>query len=202
VTRIIGGVAKGRVLRTPPGDATRPTADRVREALFSSLESAFGTLHGLSFLDVYAGSGAVGLEAASRGASRVTAVERDRTVSALIAANARTLGLEQVEVVTGSAAALGERGPRPAFDVAFLDPPYDVPNETLSATLAGLAATGWLADEATVVVERSRRGPPWTWPAGFQAVRERRYGDTILWYGRWESPHHAVAGETWSDEES
>ena len=202
MTRIIGGVARGRVIRTPSGESTRPTADRVREALFSSLESAYGTMHGLSVLDVYAGSGAVGLEAASRGAGRVTAVERDRTVSGLIVSNARTLGLEQVEVVTGSAAALGERGPRPAFDVAFLDPPYDVPNETLSATLTGLAATGWLAEEATVVVERSRRSPPWTWPAGLQAVRERRYGDTILWYGRWESPHHAVAGETWSDEES
>jgi 16S rRNA (guanine966-N2)-methyltransferase len=202
MTRIIGGAARGRVIRTPPGESTRPTADRVREALFSSLESTYGTLHGLSFLDVYAGSGAVGLEAASRGAGRVTAVERDRTVSAIIASNARTLGFEQVEVVTGSAGALGERGPRPAFDIVFLDPPYDVPNETLSATLAGLATAGWLADEATVVVERSRRGPSWTWPVDFHAVRERRYGDTILWYGRWESPHHAVAGETWSDEES
>jgi 16S rRNA (guanine966-N2)-methyltransferase len=202
MTRIIGGVARGRAIRTPPGDSTRPTADRVREALFSSLESAHGTLHGVSVLDVFAGSGAVGLEAASRGASQVTAVERDRTVSALIASNAKTLGFDQVEVVTAAAAGLGGRGSRPAFEVAFLDPPYDTENETLSETLAGLAAGGWLAHEATVVVERSRRSPPWTWPAGFRSVRERRYGDTILWYGRWESPHHAVAGETWSDEES
>jgi 16S rRNA (guanine966-N2)-methyltransferase len=174
----------------------------VREALFSSLESAYGTLHGVSVLDVYAGSGAVGLEAASRGAARVTAVERDRAVSALIASNAASLGLEQVEVVTAAAAAVGDRGSRPAFEVAFLDPPYDVPNETVGETLAGLAASGWLAPEATVVVERSRRSPPWTWPAGFQTLRERRYGDTILWYGRWQSPHPAVAGQGRSDEES
>lgn len=201
MTRIIGGVARGRAIRTPPGDSTRPTADRVREALFSSLESVYGTLHGVSLLDVFAGSGAVGLEAASRGASRVTAVERDRAVSALIASNAKTLGLDQVEVVTAAAAALGDRGSRPAFEVAFLDPPYDVPNETLRETLAGLGEAGWLADEATVVVERSRRNPPWIWPAGFLAVRERRYGDTILWYGRWESPHRADAGQARCDEE-
>jgi 16S rRNA (guanine966-N2)-methyltransferase len=202
MTRIIGGVARGRPIRTPPGDSTRPTADRVREALFSSLESTYGTLRGLAVLDVFAGSGAVGLEAASRGAERVTAVERNRSVSALVAANARALGLEQVEVVTVAAAAIGGPGARRAFDVAYLDPPYDLANEQLSETLAGLAAAGWLAEAATVVVERSRRSPPWTWPAGFRAGRERRYGDTILWYGRWESPHRAVAGEARSDEES
>jgi 16S rRNA (guanine966-N2)-methyltransferase len=202
MTRIIGGVARGRVIRTPPGESTRPTADRVREALFSSLESTYGTLHGVAVLDVYAGSGAVALEAASRGAERVTAVERNRSVSAVIEANARTLGLSRVEVVTGSAAALGERGSPTGFDVAFLDPPYAVPNEQVHETLAALAAHGWLTDDATVVVERSRRAPIWTWPAGFRAVRERRYGDTILWYGRRESPPGAVAGENRSDEES
>ncbi len=174
----------------------------MREALFSSLESSLGTLNGVSVLDVYAGSGAVGLEAASRGATRVTAVERERAVGALIASNARTLGLDQVEVVTAAAAALGARGTRPAFDVAFLDPPYDVPNETLSETVAALATNGWLARTATVVVERSRRAAPWAWPAGFEATRERRYGDTVLWYGRWESPRREVAGQSLSDEES
>ena len=202
MTRIIGGIARGRPIRTPPGDTTRPTADRVREALFSSLESTFETMHGVSFLDVYAGSGAVGLEAASRGAQRVTSIERNRSVSALIAANARHLGLGHVEVLTASAAALGPAGPRAAFDVAFLDPPYDLANDTLGKTLTRLAATGWLADTATVVVERSRRTGVWTWPADFRAVRDRRYGDTILWYGRWESPHRAVAGPSWPDEES
>ncbi len=202
MTRIIGGVARGRVIRTPRGDSTRPTADRVREALFSSLESTFGSLRGLSFLDVYAGSGAVGLEAASRGAERVTAVERDRAASAVITANARALGLAQLEVVTASAAALGDRGLRAPVDLAFLDPPYDLANGAVSVTLVQLATAGWLADGAVVVVERSRRGDSWTWPEDFRAERERRYGDIILWYGRWDSPHRSVAGELRPDEES
>ena len=202
MTRIIGGVARGRTIRTPPGDATRPTADRVREALFSSLESRYDTLHDVSVLDVYAGSGAVGLEAASRGASRVTAIERDRSASALIRSNARALDLPQVDVLACAASALGGRTPSNPFDVAFLDPPYDVANEELSAILVGLSSAQWLADAATVVVERSRRGAPWSWPAGFRGERERRYGDTVLWYGRWESPHRAVAGEGRPDEES
>lgn len=190
MTRIIGGVARGRTIRTPPGDSTRPTADRVREALFSSLESTLGTLQGVSFLDVYAGSGAIGIEAASRGSTVVTCVERNRAVSALIAANARSLGLDQVRVVTASASGLPSQGS--SYDVAFLDPPYDVTNEALGGTLAGLAWSGWLAPGATVVVERPRRTAVWEWPTGFRAVRDRRYGDTMLWYGRWELPHHAV----------
>jgi 16S rRNA (guanine966-N2)-methyltransferase len=204
MTRIIGGVARGRVLRTPPGDATRPTASRVREALFSSLESSLGSLQGVTFLDLYAGSGAVGLEAASRGAARVTSVERNRPVAALIAANARTLRLEQVDVVTASvsALALASRGTGPAYQVVFLDPPYDEPNDAVADALARLGPAGWVAEGAIVVVERSRRSPAWSWPEGFDAVRDRRYGDTILWYGRRESPHHAVAGEAVSDEES
>jgi 16S rRNA (guanine966-N2)-methyltransferase len=84
----------------------------------------------------------------------------------------------------------------------FLDPPYDVSRAAVGEVISRLAAEAWLVDGATVVVERSRRGDAWSWPAGFHAVRERRYGDTILWYGRWESPHHAVAGEVVSDEES
>jgi 16S rRNA (guanine966-N2)-methyltransferase len=201
MTRIIGGVARGRPIRTPPGDGTRPTADRVREALFSSLESSLGSLHGIAFLDVYAGTGAVGLEAASRGAGRVTSVERSRPVAALIAANARTLDLAQVEVLTASASALPPTGGRAAYDVAFLDPPYDEPNAALAEVVSRMAASGWLVTDAIVVVERSRRSPAWAWPEGFSAVRERRYGDTILWYGRWESPRHAVESGTVSDEE-
>lgn len=200
MTRIIGGVARGRTIRTPAGDSTRPTADRVREALFSSLESTVGTLRGVAFLDVYAGSGAVGLEAASRGCSAVTCVERNRSVGALIATNARSLGLHQVQVVTASASALPASGSG-SYDVAFLDPPYDVTNDALAATLAELASSGWLASGATVVVERSRRSGAWMWPAGFGALRERRYGDTVLWYGRRELPHRAVRDESPPDGE-
>ncbi len=193
MTRIIGGAAGGRSITTPQGDGTRPTADRVREALFSSLESSLGTLHGATFLDVYAGSGAVGLEAASRGASWVTFVERDRAVSSLITANARTLGFDDVDVMPVPAAALGRAQPRVRSTVAFLDPPYDVASDDLAQTLSALAGAGWLAQDAVVVVERSRRSGAWTWPTSFEAERDRRYGDTVLWYGRWRPAHEGVA---------
>jgi 16S rRNA (guanine966-N2)-methyltransferase len=157
----------------------------VREALFSSLEAALGTLAGAAVLDVYAGSGAVGLEAASRGAGLVTCVERSRPAAAVIAANARMLGLEQVEVRTVSAAALGSVPAGASYDVAFLDPPYDVDSAALATVVVRLGADGWLAPGALVVVERSRRSGGWTWPPGVEPLRDRRYGDTILWYGRW-----------------
>jgi 16S rRNA (guanine966-N2)-methyltransferase len=188
VTRIIGGVAGGRPIRTPPGDATRPTADRVREALFSSLESTLGTLHGTTFLDVFAGSGAVGLEAASRGASWVTFVERGRAAAGLIGANAKALGFTDVDVMSAPASVLSTAVPRRRFDVVYLDPPYDMSTPVLAKVLTALADGGWLRPGALLVVERSRRSDAWIWPAGFRAVRDRRYGDTVLWYGRWEPP--------------
>lgn len=190
VTRIIGGSAGGRTLRTPAGSSTRPTSDRVREALFSALESRLGTLRGRTFLDVYAGSGAVGLEAASRGAAFVTLVERDRAAAALIGANAHALGLPDVAVVTGAAESLARTAapppPRAPVQVAFLDPPYDVDSATVAGVVEGLSAAGWLAAAAVVVVERSRRSDALPWPVGLRAARERRYGDTVLWYATWE----------------
>jgi 16S rRNA (guanine966-N2)-methyltransferase len=186
-------VAGGRPIRTPHGDATRPTADRVREALFSSLESILGTLHGHSFLDVFAGSGAVGLEAASRGAEWVTFVERSRQAAALITANAASLGLQATGVMSAPASALATTPPPRRFDVAYLDPPYDMTSRTLSGVLIGLGDGGWLTPGAVVVAERSRRSGDWTWPERFTALRDRRYGDTILWYGRWvRSPDAAT----------
>ena len=186
MTRIIGGSAGGRALRTPAGSKTRPTSDRVREALFSALESRLGTLRGRAFLDVYAGSGAVGLEAASRGASHVTFVERDRAAASLISQNARTLGLTELTVLSASATALAAGGPAGTpVGVVFLDPPYEEPNDAVAGVLAGLASVGWLVPRALVVVERGRRGAAWTWPAGFEPAAERRYGDTVLWYATW-----------------
>src|SRR6476619_6720733 len=99
MTRIIGGSAGGRRLKTPHGEATRPTSDRVREALFSTLESQLGSLTGLRFLDLYAGSGAIGLEAMSRGAGVLTSVESDRRTARMVQENATTLGFRKVEVV-------------------------------------------------------------------------------------------------------
>src|SRR3954469_23497155 len=128
MTRIIGGSAGGRRLQTPSGDATRPTADRVREALFSALEAEFGSLHGLRFLDLYAGSGAVALEAASRGAIGVTAVESDRRTARIVADNARELGFD-VDVRAQRGASVLATAPGAPYDVVFADPPYPVSGE-------------------------------------------------------------------------
>lgn len=182
MTRIIGGAAGGRRLHTPRGAATRPTSDRVREALFSAIESWCGSLHGLRFLDLYAGSGAVGLEAWSRGAGVVTLVESDRRTAALIADNARTIGFARADVVSGPVAATLRRSPSAPYDVAFLDPPYPLEDAAVAGDLAALVDHGWLVPGAMVVVERSSRSPQPEWPAGVEVVREKRYGETTLWY--------------------
>jgi 16S rRNA (guanine966-N2)-methyltransferase len=183
MTRIIGGSAGGRRLSTPRGAGTRPTSDRVREALFSAIEAWCGSLAGLRFLDLYAGSGAVGLEAWSRGAGVVTLVEQDRRTAALITANARTVGFPWARVVTASVSTALARPPAAPYDLAFLDPPYPLPDADVLAALDALRDHGWLVPGAMVVVERSARGPALAWPAGFAADRERRYGETVLWYG-------------------
>jgi 16S rRNA (guanine966-N2)-methyltransferase len=183
MTRIIAGDARGRRLRTPQGSATRPTADRVREALFSSLDARLGSLDGVRFLDVYAGSGAVGLEARSRGAAAVTLIESDRATAALIRQNARALGLDSITVLSGKVERIStEPPPEERFDVVFADPPYSMPAGRLSQVLAGLLAGGWCAPGAWLVVERPRRDD-WRWPAGVDAVQSKRYGETVLWYG-------------------
>jgi 16S rRNA (guanine966-N2)-methyltransferase len=186
VTRIIGGDARGRRLQTPAGDDTRPTSDRVREALFSSLESELGTLRGHTFLDLYAGSGGVGLEARSRGASGVTLVERSARAAAVIRTNIASLGFQAVHVVVAPVGRL--RTPvdpvAGGFDVVFADPPYDYERSILADDLGAIARRGWIAPRALVVVERDRRSP-WSWPTDFMGVRERAYGETMLWYGLW-----------------
>lgn len=182
MTRIIGGSAGGRHISTPRGAATRPTSDRVREALFSAVESWCGSLHGLRFLDLYAGSGAVGLEAWSRGAGVVTLVESDRRTAALISENARTIGFAKADVVCASVAGTLARPPSAPYDVVFLDPPYPLDDAAVAEDVALLAAEGWLVPGALVVVERSSRSPEPAWPAGIVRDREKRYGETTLWY--------------------
>ena len=182
MTRIIGGSAGGRRLATPRGAATRPTSDRVREALFSAIESWCGSLHGLRFLDLYAGSGAVGLEAWSRGAGVVTLVESDRRTAALIVDNARTIGFPKANVVAAGVAATLRKPPSAPYDVAFLDPPYPLGEDDLAGDLASLADHGWLVPGALVVVERSARSPEPTWPDLLTDTRSKRYGETTLWY--------------------
>lgn len=191
MTRIIGGTAGGRRLATPRGQTTRPTSDRVREALFSAIEAWCGSLSGLRFLDLYAGSGAVGLEARSRGAGVVTLVEQDKRTAALIEQNARSLGMDRVEVHAASVTATLARNPVAPYDIVFADPPYPLPNADVEANLTALVARRWLSPEALVVVERSSRGPVPVWPSGLSGSRDRRYGETLLRYGHADSRHPA-----------
>lgn len=183
MTRIIGGSAGGRRITTPRGVHTRPTSDRVREALFSAVEAWCGSLHGLRFLDLYAGSGAVGLEAWSRGAGVVTLVEQDRRTAALIAENARVLGFPKANVVAAPVAGTLQRPPAAPYDIAFLDPPYPLDEDAVADDLASLLAKDWLVPGALVVVERSSRSPAPGWPDSFTDTRQKRYGETVLWYG-------------------
>jgi 16S rRNA (guanine966-N2)-methyltransferase len=183
LTRIIGGTAGGRRLKTPTGDNTRPTSDRVREALFSAIESSLGSLSGLRFLDLYAGSGAVGLEARSRGAGVVTFVEHDRRTAGLIRDNAKSLGFADIEVIASSVDRALAHGPRSPYDVVFADPPYPLTAAELEVALVALRDLGWLGLGALVVVERGSRSGELVWPAGFRADRRKKYGETTLWYG-------------------
>ena len=182
MTRIIGGRVGGRRIATPRGVYTRPTTDRVREALFATIESWCGSLAGLRFLDLYAGSGAVGLEAWSRGAGVVTLVEQDRRTASMIAANARELGFNRAHIVTGPVSSALVRPPAAPYDVAFLDPPYAQPDEDVAADLSALRDQEWLVPGAMVVVERGSRGHEPAWPPGFSESRQKKYGETVLWY--------------------
>jgi 16S rRNA (guanine(966)-N(2))-methyltransferase RsmD len=184
VTRIVAGSLGGRRITAPPGRDTRPTSDRVREALFSTLE-AMTNLHGARFADLYAGSGAVGLEAASRGAARVLLVETAPSAARVARANVSALGLgEVVEVAARRVEAVLATAPDRAYDVVFADPPYPTSDTEVAQMLAALTDRGWLAPDAVVVVERSVRSPEPDWPAGLSVQRGRRYGETMLWYGR------------------
>ncbi|GAA4108846.1 16S rRNA (guanine(966)-N(2))-methyltransferase RsmD [Knoellia locipacati] len=179
MTRIIAGTAGGRELRTPPGRGTRPTSDRVREALFSALE-ARDALAGARVMDLYAGSGALGLESASRGAAEVTLVESDRAAASVVRDNAARLGLRASVLPTTVSSALAG-APRP-LDLVFLDPPYDLSEESLAGDLAALVDRGWLVEDALVVVERSKRSAEPAWPEGLVPERLKKYGETVIWY--------------------
>jgi 16S rRNA (guanine966-N2)-methyltransferase len=183
---VIAGRAGGRRLAVPPGTGTRPTSDRAREGLFSTWQSLLGgPLEGERVLDLYAGSGAVGLEALSRGAGHALLVEADARAARIIRENVKTLGLPGAEVRSGKAEQIIQ-GPAPAdpYDLVFLDPPYAVSDGDLREILLTLRTQGWLAGEALVTVERSTRGGEFGWPDGFDAIRARRYGEGTFWYGR------------------
>lgn len=183
MTRIIAGTARGRRLTVPAGSGTRPTSDRAREALFSAVESRVGSLPGRRVLDLYAGSGAVGLEALSRGAAAATLVECDARAVRALRTNVRLLALPGAAVVVGRVERLVARSAPVSYDVSFLDPPYRLADEAVAGVLQALRDGRWLAPEGLVVVERPTRGGPLRWPAGFDDVGSRRYGEATLWYG-------------------
>jgi 16S rRNA (guanine966-N2)-methyltransferase len=185
MTRIVAGAAGGRRLAVPVGSRTRPTSDRAREGLFSTLQALLGSLAGARFLDLYAGSGAVGLEALSRGAAHVLMVEAQGAAARTVRANAAAVGLPGAEVRTAPVERTVARAPgTPPYGVVFLDPPFDLPDDDLRRVLVALHGNGWLTVDALAVVERAVRGDGWSWPEGFTAERSRRYGEAGLWYGR------------------
>jgi 16S rRNA (guanine966-N2)-methyltransferase len=180
--RIVGGVAGRRPLRVPKA-GTRPTSDRAREGLFNTLVGLV-ELPGARVLDLYAGSGALGLEALSRGAEVAVFVETDAEAARTITTNATALGLSGAEVVRAPVERYLAIPPAEPFDVVFADPPYGLAETELAGALERLAGANWVHGGGVVVVERSVRSPEPQWPDPLQPIKHKRYGDTALWYRR------------------
>jgi 16S rRNA (guanine966-N2)-methyltransferase len=183
--RIIAGIARGRRLAAPKGTATRPTSDRAREGLFATVTAIRGPLPGARVLDLFAGSGAIGLEALSRGAVRVVFVESDARAAQVIRANLAAVALPGGELVCDRVQRFLDRGPGAgaAFDLVVADPPYAASPAEVTGMLTALASGGWLAPGGLVAVERATREGPLPWPARYRADRSRRYGEATFWYG-------------------
>ena len=183
--RIIAGLAKGRNLISPSG-ATRPTSDRAREALFSTLESEFGSINDLTVLDLYCGSGAVGAEALSRGAAVVYAVDNDEKATSVTRQNFALLenvsGIGTTSVITSSVGKFLDKTSELKFDVVFLDPPYDLPNNEIEKTLSSLVKNGFLKSSAVIAIERDSKSKRLNWPLGLKELKERKYGAATIFY--------------------
>jgi 16S rRNA (guanine966-N2)-methyltransferase len=184
--RIIGGVARGRTLSSVTGP-TRPTSDRAREGLFSSLLSEFGDFKGLSFLDLFAGSGAIGLEALSRSASIVHAVEKDENAVRTIKANAELVqkgnSSGNFHLYAMSVQKFLEAPALTSYDIIYIDPPYDFPASELDKCLIDLCTGGFLREDAVIAVERAGKSPTVHWPDGYRPMRKRNYGQAVIYYG-------------------
>ena len=182
MTRIVAGTAGGRRIDVPHS-GTRPTSERVREALFARLEH-YGIVEGARVLDLCAGSGALGLEAASRGADDVTLVDSARGAIAVCQRNIRSLGLKGVRAVSAKATTFLKGAAGAPVDLVLIDPPYDLSEADLTMMLTALARSidPWLAPGAVVVVERSFRSPEPTWPKRLERFADKRYGESALWF--------------------
>ncbi len=186
--RVIAGVWKGRTIAAPRGRDTRPTGDRVREAVFSSVYTLLGDLEGLRVADLYAGSGALGFEALSRGAAACVFVEADKGAASVVARNAEGLGVgpQRVRIVTGEVGRFALRGPDDGpVSLLLADPPYRIDAAEFSQVLEALAARGFLESGALVVYEHAA-GHEACWPAGFEERGARRYGDTAVSFATYE----------------
>jgi 16S rRNA (guanine966-N2)-methyltransferase len=186
VSRVIAGSAGGRRLAVPPGRDTRPTSDRAREGLFSTVLALLGPLEGCRVADLFAGSGAVGLEALSRGAEHALLVESHPRAAKVIRDNIASLGLPGAVLTTDRVERVVQRAPSEPYDLIFADPPYALSADAVTELLEALRDHGWLAADALIAVERATRGGELTWPAGYTAERDRKYGEATFWYGRAE----------------
>jgi 16S rRNA (guanine(966)-N(2))-methyltransferase RsmD len=162
-----------------PRTGTRPTTDRVRESLFNVLAARID-FAGVSVLDLYAGSGALGLEALSRGAASAVFVESDHRAAAVISQNIRTLGVQGASVRRGAVAAVLAGGAERPVDLVFADPPYGVEAAEIESVLAALDSGGWTMPGTIAVVERAASGPSLSLPGSWRAWPQRRYGDTRI----------------------
>ncbi len=181
MTRIVAGSAKGRTLAVPKS-GTRPTSERVREALFSRLDH-MNVLEGATVLDLFAGTGALGLEALSRGAARATLVEKASAAARVVSANVRATGLPARVVTADVRAYLGARSGEALMgenDLVFIDPPYDIPEGDMTTVLSALAP--WVGPDSLIVVERSTRAPAPTWPPFLVLEDTRAWGETVAYF--------------------
>ncbi|MBV7411882.1 16S rRNA (guanine(966)-N(2))-methyltransferase RsmD [Dermabacteraceae bacterium TAE3-ERU27] len=179
--RVIAGELKSRVIPAPKTSATRPTSDRVREAVFSRL-AGWGVLEDARVLDLYAGSGALGIEALSRGARHATFVESHPATARLIGKTLRDLGVAHKSKVLTAKAQSATARLEGEYDLLLLDPPYPVVSGEISELLAELAKNARVAADATIVVERSRRSDPIVWPAPYSEIDVSHYGETSIYY--------------------
>jgi len=184
--RIIAGLGKGRRLFSPPS-ITRPTSDRAREGLFSSLISTFGTLDGLHFLDLFAGSGAVGVETLSRGAGLVESVENNSSSAEVCEKNFALLlnqpNLGKFKVHKTTTFEYLNHVANKQFEIIFIDPPYEVTNLEIEKILRKIESNNLLSKFGVIAIERDAKGEPFTWPDAFEEVKIRSYGQGAIHYG-------------------
>ena len=183
--RIIGGTGKGKPLISPTSDGVRPTSDRAREGLFSTLESAFDSMHDLNFLDLFAGSGAVGVEALSRGASLVHAVESEPETAEIAISNFKTLSepSRKHKVFQSRASRFLESEFPIKYDIIFMDPPYELPNSEIADLLDTIIHKDLLQPRGLIAIERETKGEPFQWPPTMTLEKIRSYGQGSIYYG-------------------